>query len=344
MKIKLMILLGFSLITLMVGMVGWFSYSNSKTVGEMFKGVGEETIPTVSALKDLKSSVLRVLSSTMELSLIKAEKSLDDRAPEEANSGEEESSGEETEGDLIEEGKSKFNDAFNRYETLIQLNPSKKELKNEIKKNWEVFIEISEDIISDKENGVYGSEIIEKKEDLEKAEEALLDSIQISLSQEEEELKEKDALVNKTIQSNLNEIRFLLIVSLIFAVLAGTYISFSISRSINILQKGAIEIGKGKLGIKIELDSKNELGDLAKTINKMSSDLAEITISSGQLEKKVKEKTRELDKKNKELEKAMEDFYTVRVSMSNNITKEDLEKENKKIREKIDKIKNKKYL
>jgi nitrate/nitrite-specific signal transduction histidine kinase len=217
-------------------------------------------------------------------------------------------------------------------------------LKNEIKKNWEVFIEISEDIISDKENGVYGSEIIEKKEDLEKAEEALLDSIQISLSQEEEELKEKDALVNKTIQSNLNEIRFLLIVSLIFAVLAGTYISFSISRSINILQKGAIEIGKGKLGIKIELDSKNELGDLAKTINKMSSDLAEITISSGQLEKKVKEKTRELDKKNKELEKAMEDFYTVRVSMSNNITKEDLEKENKKIREKIDKIKNKKYL
>ena len=61
-------------VALLVGVVGILGYNNTKTVDDIFELVEEQTITTIDSLKDIKSSSLRVISSTMEFALIKSEK------------------------------------------------------------------------------------------------------------------------------------------------------------------------------------------------------------------------------------------------------------------------------
>ena len=57
------------------------------------------------------------------------------------------------------------------------------------------------------------------------------------------------------------------------ALLIGLYISLNISKPIEKLRNAAVEISKGKLDTTIDIDSNNEIGELAEAFNKMSSHL-----------------------------------------------------------------------
>lgn len=83
------------------------------------------------------------------------------------------------------------------------------------------------------------------------------------------------------------------------AIFLGLYVSRTIVTPIRKLQKGAKIIGKGFLNQRIEIDSQDELGELAEAFNQMSVKLKE---SYAGLEEKVLEKTSELAKKVEEIE------------------------------------------
>jgi two-component system, NtrC family, sensor kinase len=57
-------------------------------------------------------------------------------------------------------------------------------------------------------------------------------------------------------------------------------------------------------------------------------------------EKELEEIKTKLEKKNAELEKVLEDFYTIRIGMQKDVEAGKLEEENKKIKEQLDKLKN----
>lgn len=81
--------------------------------------------------------------------------------------------------------------------------------------------------------------------------------------------------INKT-----NNILFILFgITVIAIVLVGSFISSSISKPIAKLKKASIEIGEGKLDTQIDIKSKDEIGILARSFNKMAEDLMQITIS-----------------------------------------------------------------
>jgi PAS domain S-box-containing protein len=61
-------------------------------------------------------------------------------------------------------------------------------------------------------------------------------------------------------------------------------LSLGISRPIRALLKAAQAIGRGELNTNIALNTKNELGILASTLNKMASDLSKTTVSKDQLD------------------------------------------------------------
>ncbi|MFC1624360.1 ATP-binding protein [Candidatus Omnitrophota bacterium] len=63
------------------------------------------------------------------------------------------------------------------------------------------------------------------------------------------------------------------LVVLLMAILLSLFISRSISKPIIKLKDAAIEIGKGKLDIKIEINSKDEIGELTKAFNRMAEGL-----------------------------------------------------------------------
>ena len=91
----------------------------------------------------------------------------------------------------------------------------------------------------------------------------------------------------------------------IFILLNIVVLSRRLTRPINTLLDASIEIGRGNLEKKIDIVSKDEIGQLAISFNKMTSDLKkfkeEMLIHSSELEKKGAERTCELIRINEQL-------------------------------------------
>jgi PAS domain S-box-containing protein len=73
-------------------------------------------------------------------------------------------------------------------------------------------------------------------------------------------------------------------------ILLAFFIARSIANPIERLARGADIIGKGNLEHKIDIKTKDELGDLAASFNKMTEDLQETTVSRDLLLKEVEER------------------------------------------------------
>src|SRR5258705_1595293 len=67
--------------------------------------------------------------------------------------------------------------------------------------------------------------------------------------------------------------------ALLFAILMAVFLSRSISQPLKDLTAAAREIGKGHLGSKIQIKSRDEIGQLARVFNKMVDDLNQTTVS-----------------------------------------------------------------
>ncbi len=96
-------------------------------------------------------------------------------------------------------------------------------------------------------------------------------------------------------------------VLLVFIVMLGFFFSKPITSSIRKLNAAAVGIGKGELDVEIQIETKDELGMLAKTFNQMATDLKEsrreIESYNKELEEKVHDRTKALESKNVDLEK-----------------------------------------
>jgi|GEM_PF-2000691 len=117
------------------------------------------------------------------------------------------------------------------------------------------------------------------------------------------------------------------IVSLIFpaslfiifaAIIIGIFVANQVVRPVQKLTEGVREIGKGNLDYNIQVQSRNEIGELASSFRQMSGTLKEsrqklYEYSQG-LEKQVKERTKELATANEELkrlDKAKSEFVSI---------------------------------
>jgi len=100
-------------------------------------------------------------------------------------------------------------------------------------------------------------------------------------------------------------VKILLVLIFSFSIIIILLFIFyrNISHPINKLINFTTIIGMGNLNEKIDVKSKDEISELALSINKMVKDLKESTISKKELEKQVKDKTKELQLKVDELEK-----------------------------------------
>ena len=95
-----------------------------------------------------------------------------------------------------------------------------------------------------------------------------------------------------------------------FTLISFFLVIFLISRFITLpigkLRNSVIKMREGYLGYNVDIDSKDEIGELANTFNIMSKDLKKSRIElenySKNLEKQVKERTKELHEKSKNLQ------------------------------------------
>ncbi len=73
----------------------------------------------------------------------------------------------------------------------------------------------------------------------------------------------------------------------ILALLMGFFISRGITKPLKKLKDAAVKVGKGELDIRLEIASRNEIGELADLFNKMSKNLHKITVSRDALAQEV---------------------------------------------------------
>ncbi len=98
----------------------------------------------------------------------------------------------------------------------------------------------------------------------------------------------------------------------ILGILFSFFISESITKPIIKLRNVAVKIGKGEMNEKIKIKSRDEIGELSRTFNKMVANLKKYQNKllesekkrSEELEKEVNKKTRELNEKLRDTEKA----------------------------------------
>lgn len=89
-----------------------------------------------------------------------------------------------------------------------------------------------------------------------------------------------------------------IVITVAISLVCGFFITILVNKPIKKLTKGIEEVGRGNLNYKIEIDSKDELGEMAKQFNRMSKRLEaaynDIKNWSETLNEKVNEKTKEL--------------------------------------------------
>ena len=95
-----------------------------------------------------------------------------------------------------------------------------------------------------------------------------------------------------------------MLLSIIFAIISGVFLSRRVTKPIIELRDATEKIGKGQLTLKIDIKSNNEIGDLATSFNKMVNDLNKTTVSRDALLKEITER-KQVEKTLKESEQKM---------------------------------------
>ncbi len=100
-----------------------------------------------------------------------------------------------------------------------------------------------------------------------------------------EELNEKINYILKELRGNRNIIYSSTFIALIISLILGKYLSKSISQPINRLRKAALEVGEGDLNNRVNITTKDEIGELAICFDLMVEGLKETTVSKFYLDK-----------------------------------------------------------
>lgn len=119
------------------------------------------------------------------------------------------------------------------------------------------------------------------------------------------------AFTNQTLNARLREnlINQLIILgpALLFGVMAAFFLGRKIAKPLEAVSAAAEKIGGGNWGVAIDVNSLDEVGDLARTINIMAENLSKVAVSRDMLEGLVAEKTAELQKHRDHLQERIEE-------------------------------------
>ena len=126
-----------------------------------------------------------------------------------------------------------------------------------------------------------------------------------------QKLEQADSDAVGSINATRNIALFLLIFGVIIGAGAAIFISRYVTESIRRLSASAKEISKGDLTSRVEIRSRDEIGELALTFNEMAEDMSkvknELESRKDILEKEVRERTKELEASKISLEKSVQE-------------------------------------
>ncbi|MCA9909451.1 MAG: HAMP domain-containing histidine kinase [Anaerolineae bacterium] len=246
-------------------------------LGREFKSVAERDLALVNTLDEIKFYGARVISSTNELIL--------DYAIGRDNLGQPDQPDENsTEVEELIEAKDNMWVAFERYQALIEAHastaghPNDPELANAIQTAAEDVIATSDEVVALRGREADLWEILDVRTAFEDSESTFLSAIDEALNDENAELIQRQDNVATDIANSTAGGLLLAAISLSILLIASNVLYRSINRPLKKLQLAANELSRGRLDVRTGIDAKDELGQLATTLDHMANDL-EVSIT-----------------------------------------------------------------
>jgi two-component system sensor histidine kinase HydH len=270
-KIKTKLTIEVIVLIALVGTVSYFAISSTRHAQENFEELNMNTMPALDNLKDMKLATTLLTSSTMEIMLI--ENQAKDAQDSELRGLEE---GVEFELFQIENAKALFTKAINDYSNFLELNfPQDIKHRANIVREWDKLVNTSNKMIL-----LYGSDaspedILKFKDDFENAQQSVNQEIFSAISFTTENLDNRQNVVKNTIDSTIMSILIILNVFIVAALSIRYFILQSLTKPLVKLRKATADIAEGNF-VKTGMDSRDEISELGRDIDKMSSELEKL--------------------------------------------------------------------
>ena len=270
-KIKTKLSIEVVLLASLVGMVALTAIWNTKQVQESFLDLSSETMPILDALKDMRLATSLITSTTMEIMLLE-EQFVDGQSAKFVDIEEQI----EVELFEIENGKALFTEAFTRYSILMENNsPDSKKYRDNIAKEWNQLIFVSNKMISLKSRGAIGEDILKLKSEYDDAQHSVNQAIHSALIFTEPQVTEGQKFVQAMVEDTALTILVVLNIFIATVLAVRFIIVRSISKPLVKLRKATSEIAEGNF-VKTEITGNDEIAALGQDIDKMSTGLAKL--------------------------------------------------------------------
>ncbi len=268
--------LSFLLVALLVGVLGIVSYSNMRETGKQVDVITELETPALIKLTEMKSRILEGIQEAFAYPLL---------------------------GDPLE--KAEFYTNLEQFDTLVAEfkeiahigRPGQTEetqLLNQIVAAKEALKIVAVNMIGSYEND--GSVNLSQVAAFETEINIVIPLIDKFLEIESEEVAEAREEIEATIANAERQTLIVVSVAVLVAIGLGFLVSRSISIPINKLKDVAEELGKGDLGIRANIESRDEIGSLATSFDQMAGVLQQAEEQRGVLIAELEDKNAELER------------------------------------------------
>lgn len=260
-SIKSKLIVAFSIITALLVGLGLYSLKTIYTMRESSKEISDRWMERLNLAHSINKAAadFRIAENLHVNSKVESEKNIID--------------------DQINSINSKINSNLEAYERLMDEGESKELLdsvKSNLKQANEIYNKIKTYSIEGNitEAGYIFS--MDAKINYQIVEDRLNELV--DYNQKEARLSRDEA--NKLFQYSQIILAFVILLSLVIAIIASVLIILSITRPIGKLKRSLINLAEsgGDLTAKIELNSKDEIGDLAAAVNKFIGNIREIMV------------------------------------------------------------------
>ena len=283
MKIKQKLILSYLAIAATTSIVGVISYKNIETISQDFQAVSEGTIPSNSALKDLKISGSKMITATSEYTAISARTKglISNSQINDALLEEEEE---------LKEGFKKYDVALSLYKSIPEnLSADENSTLSQIQAAGESLKANSLKLIEVQKTSNDPQKFFEQKEVFEDSEEDFIKAIDVALKAEGLKLQGLKVEVQNAIIYSRNIFLIASIFSFVFAGGIGLALSASIIKRLQELVLSTKQISQGNIDVKLPSPKNDELGELSQSFAIMQNELKS---SFERLEDTVEERTK----------------------------------------------------
>jgi len=275
-KILYKLIIGFVSISLLVGIVSYIGISTINKIERSYGLISTKSLPLVQYLKDMKFACLRLVSSATEYALIESE-----------SKNKSQSENLEQEGNLIKQSCNSCHQAFFKYKQLVNISfPELVGNTNKIRKEGDSLHIVTVEFIEMIKQGISGSEILEKKEEMEVYEMHFLESVTHTIEHTNKKLEEEKTKLELIISSSIKNIFIFSGLTFLISLLIGILYSRSLSKPITKLTQQVNDFRKGNLDVAIDIKSFDEIGVLGKSFQEMAEKIKRLI---SQLEDEIKE-------------------------------------------------------